>query len=170
MTRCGYGCVIWLFRKSIRNRFTSSFPSPSFDGWIRPCFCFPEGPFSQFYITSPNQTHLMDEIKQKLPSFHFVHENECYGLLTNLCFFILVLNKLDFTSLLFRTRIKSMSFLTFLCSLHTWMSWVINGLIDTSLELSGGQSLPLHILTIIDLFGISTSYRSGHHWSTDSRI
>ena len=47
----------------------------------------------------------MDEIKQKLPSFHFVHENEGYGLLTNLRLFVLVLNKLDFISLPYTNKV-----------------------------------------------------------------
>ena len=52
----GYGCVIWLFKKSIRSRLTSSGASPSLLGFARPCFCFPDGPFSQFYASKPDQS------------------------------------------------------------------------------------------------------------------
>lgn len=55
------------------------------------------------------------------------------------------------------TRMKSMVFRSFLCSLHSCTSCVINGFNDTTLLVSASHCRQLHSLTTIELSGISTS-------------
>ena len=167
----GYGWVIWLFRKSIRSRFTSSRASPSWVVLIRPCFCLPEGPFSQFYSQNiqKNKTLWIQSSKNSPVFILFTKINAM--LFCRICVFSSCsCTNYQLLPYLSPTRMKSISFRIFLCSLQTWISWVISGLMETSLELSRRNIYSSFLLTMIELFGISTSYRSGHHTSTDSRI
>ena len=101
----------------------------------------------------------VNPIQQQLAGFHFIHEDQRDAFLPHLRFLVLLLHKLQSTRFSLSTRMKSISFRIFLCSLHTWMSCVISGLIETSLVLSMliSSFFLCLLLTIMELFGISTS-------------
>ena len=61
----------------------------------------------------------MNPIQQKLAGFHFIHEDQRDAFLPHLRFLVLLLHKLQSTRFSLSTRMKSISFRIFLCSLHT---------------------------------------------------
>ena len=116
-------------------------------------------------VLSPSSTSLktrsirdlVNPVQQELSRFHFINKDQRDALLPDLRFLVLLLHKLQTTRLAASTRMKSISFRIFLCSLHTWMSCVISGLMETSLVLSTLDAHRVFPLTMMELFGISTS-------------
>lgn len=82
------------------------------------------------------KTNLSNKLQNEFTCFHFIHKNQCDGFLTDMILLILILNILILKRVKMDTRMKSNSLRIFLCSLHSWTSCVMSGLMETSLSVS----------------------------------